>query len=354
MTSVLHDSLADSNMDSFVRKLLTEWRRLGLPFDSATALIAVSGGADSISLALAMAELKRLKKLGLQFVIAHYNHNLRGAKSDKDQKMVESLAAALGMKFVTDKAKSLSTTSKNLEEMARNLRYIFLEKAAKKNSARIVLLGHTLDDQAETFLLRLLRGSGGDGLGAMRPKRPIAENSDIELARPLLTWARRKDTEGFCRKKKVTFVVDEMNNDPRFERVRVRKELVPLLESFNPRIVENLSDTANLLQSDSDELNLIAQGLFDAASRKKRAVIDASRLRDANDNIRRRVLRVWIKENMGGLRRVSQKHITAIESLLFTRKSGRIAELPGGCCVIKRGGNLVFEKTRVEKTPRAN
>src|SRR5207302_519582 len=109
-----------------------------------------------------------------------------------------------------------------------------------------VLTGHTLDDQAETVLMRLLRGSGAEGLGGIEAQRALVEGDEVLLARPLVGWARRVQTVEYCRERHVEFRVDEMNVDERFARVRVRQELLPLMESFNPRVVEALARTAEL------------------------------------------------------------------------------------------------------------
>src|SRR4029078_3280962 len=114
---------------------------------------------------------------------------------------------------------------------------------AKRVSANYVLTAHTMDDQAETVLMRLMRGSASPGLGGMESLRPVAQNSSIKLVRPLL-WARRTDTEAYCRLRKIRFLSDEMNDDLSFARVKVRKQLLPLMQSFNNRIVEAISRTA--------------------------------------------------------------------------------------------------------------
>ena len=171
-------------MNKFVRNLLTEWRKLKLPFGGETILVAVSGGADSASLATALHELQKAQKLKLNFVIGHFNHNLRGEESNKDAEFVEDLAKNLNFKFIggiQNLASNLKNQKGNLEQLARNARYEFLKKTALSINADAVLTAHTLNDQAETFLMRLIRGSGMDGLGAMRSISEIP-NSKFQLS----------------------------------------------------------------------------------------------------------------------------------------------------------------------------
>ena len=172
--------------------LLSDWRKLKLPIEEAKIVVAVSGGADSTALLLALDELTKLGKLNLAICVAHLDHGLRRG-SRKDAKWVTELAKNLGYGFVTGRAKieeRARANSENLEQAARHARYDFLQRTAKKHGAKFVLTAHTMDDQAETVLMRLMRGSAGAGLSGMEAIRPITKGSSIQLVRPLL-WARR-------------------------------------------------------------------------------------------------------------------------------------------------------------------
>ena len=341
-------------MHKFTRRLLTEWRRLGLPFENETFIAAVSGGADSCALALALYDLTRRRKLRNNFIIAHFNHKLRGQESEGDEQFVKDLAEKLEIEFFSGNPNSeFRITETNLEQAARNARYAFLQKSGEKCGAFAVLTAHTLNDQAETFLLNLIRGSGLEGLGAMKPKRSFESKvqnskSKVFLIRPLLTWARREETEDFCRENKIEFRTDAMNEDSSFSRVRVRKELLPLLCEFNPKIVESLAQTAFLLNEDFAELE------SSAAERAKdfgldKAEVPLKELKKLSVSMRRQVLRNWLRTRRSDLRRLESKHFEAIENLIFSRKSGKTIELPGGETVEKSGGKLFFQKLKVEK-----
>lgn len=330
-------------MNKFTRKLITNWRKLGLPFFDETFVVAVSGGADSVSLALALHDLKQRKKLNHKFIIAHFNHNLRGIESEKDAEFVKELAEKLNFQFETETGKILEKG--NLEENARLARYSFLAKIVEKTNAYAVLTAHTINDQAETFLMNLIRGSGLQGLSAMKPISELQiSESKLKIIRPLLTWAKRLDTEKFCFGNDFTFKQDEMNFDEKFFRVRVRKNLIPFLENFNPKIVENLAKTSNLLSIESnvkiDEIikeNLILNEL-----------VNLDKLRLYN------VLREWLKFHRGSLRNISLKHIESIETLIHSKKSGKIVELPNSEFIRKKDGKLFFEKVTVEKSYSGN
>ncbi len=200
-----------------------------------------------------------------------------------------------------------------------------------------------MDDQAETVVLNLLRGSGMDGLSGMEAARRMGEGSEVILARPLLGWARRRDTESYCSSRAVEFLTDEMNTDEEFTRVRVRRQLLPHMESFNPKIVEGLARTAELLREDSAALDQGAGRLLELAMEDgagSRLRIDLLAL--APTALRRRALRQWIEQGRGDLKRIERVHVLAVEGLLFGDRGGRVIELPGGPSVLRRQQWLQF------------
>jgi tRNA(Ile)-lysidine synthase len=337
-------------ISQFARLLLIEWHKLRLPTSDDTVVVAVSGGADSIALLLAIEELKTHNKLYNRICVAHLDHRLRKLSS-KDAKWVAGLATKLGFQSVTGRSKvaeDARAASDNLEQAAREARYAFLERTAKKVSASYVLTAHTMDDQAETVLLRLMRGSAGAGLGGMESLRPLAKNSSIKLVRPLL-WARRAETEDYCRLRKIEFLSDEMNDDQRFARVKVRKQLLPLMQSFNNRIVEALSRTAAQLREDGAVLFNDSGALLRKASipgdesETNAPALDVKVLANAPPALRRRALRQWLADARGSTRRLEMVHLSAVENLLKGSAGGRVAELPSGGRVVRRRNRLEFE-----------
>jgi tRNA(Ile)-lysidine synthase len=345
---------SSSRISRFSQSLLREWKRLDLPGVNSTVVVAVSGGADSVAVLLALDELVSSKKLSLELLVAHLNHRLRGKVSEADARWVASLAKQLGYGVTVgsvDVKKRSAKSGDNLEQSARRARYEFLERKARTSKARVVLTAHTMDDQAETVLLNLLRGSGAHGLAGVDPVRPISLDSDVLLARPLLSWARRRDTESYCRLRGVEFRSDEMNQDERFARVRVRRQLLPLMETFNPKLVEGLARTAELLREDSIALDRgattllelsIEQNDVDVKGVMASAVLRVDLLSVAAPALRRGALRLWIGRCRGDLKRLERVHIVALDNLLRGDKGGRVIELPGGGRVSRRRGFLEY------------
>ena len=380
-------------MSRFARRLSQAWRQLALPRDE-RVVVAVSGGADSTALLLGFDELNRAGRLAVRLKVAHLDHGLRGEAGAQDARFVKDLAAALGYEVTTGHAtvgQRARATRDNLEQAARRERYEFLGGVARASGARAVCVAHTLEDQAETLLLALLRGSGARGLGGMRACRPFDERGDgLLLARPLLDWARRAETAEYCAARGVTVRADEMNEDERFARVRVRRQLLPLLETFNPRAVETLARTARLLSAQADTLEHLAGKLLDEARRPALLKAEARRadggarvrqaaderewettaektaletgkdvsedapplegapplsvvvLRGADGAVLGYALRNWLKAGRGNLRRIEASHVEAVAALLDGERGGRVAELPGGACVERRRGLLLF------------
>lgn len=352
-------------MHPFVRNLLTEWRRLDLPFAGGTVVVAVSGGTDSNSLLVALNDLRKRGKFEHRIVAAHFNHDLRGEASDADEEYIKRLTTELGLELALGRGKV--EAEGNLEQNARRARYQFLAETAKNVDAFAVLTAHTINDQAETFLINLLRGSGPRGLSGIRPVRPLQrERESIEgddadsgespslpfsaspvlLVRPLLRWASRRQTEGFCADLNVECCHDAMNDDTAFKRVRIRKILLPLLEDFNPKIVETLAQTAELMAE-----TLPADP--STATDRVNDVLEIGELKLMGKRRLTQTLRDWLAQKRGTRRGLQLKHIDAIGRLVLSEKSGRVAEVPGGS-VVKSDGRLTYEENKVENGGSAN
>ena len=331
-------------MHKFVRNLITEWRRLELPTAGETVVVAVSGGADSVSLLLAMNELAKRKKLGHRIVAAHFNHNLRGAESDGDEEYVRHLMTKLGIELAVGHGHISSDG--NLEQNARDARYDFLTRTVENLGAFAVATGHTVNDQAETFLMNLIRGSGTDGLSGMKPIRNLNAESAFILVRPLLSWAKRIDTEGFCHDCGIEYRYDTMNEDTAFKRVRIRQILLPLLEDFNPKIVETLAQTAGLIRD--------ATGQQTQADTPLGSYLLVKDLKQLEKPELYQTIRAWLGKRRGNTRSLQLKHIEAVARLILSEKSGKTAELPDGGKIIKSAGKLVYEENKVENCGSAN
>jgi tRNA(Ile)-lysidine synthase len=335
--------LKPPSLSQFARKLLKEWRRLQLPVEKQTTIVGVSGGADSVALLLALDELIKAKKLKLKIVVAHVDHQLRKTSRD-DSRWVRKLTRELRYE-ISVKRLNLTTRRDNLEQAARNARYKGFAALAQKRRASLVLTAHTLDDQAETILLNLIRGSGADGLSGIDPVRMLDKKTKQLLARPLLSWARRSDTERYCRDREIDFRHDEMNEDEKFARVRVRRQIVPLMQTLNPRIVEAVARTGELLRDDDDALTSAAERLLELSLEKSKPgnLLRVDLLADSPPALRRRALRLWLERCRGDLRRLELTHIRAVETLVVENRGARTIELPGHAVVTRNHGLLGFK-----------
>lgn len=206
-------------------------------------IVAVSGGADSLCLLDVLFLLSQKRPFPLH--IAHVNYRLRGEDSDRDEACVKARAERYSLSLSLLHPKK--TSPANLEEKLRDIRYHFFEKIRLQKKATLIAVAHQEDDQAETFLLRLLRGSGMQGLSAMRPKNGF-------LVRPLIDM-NRTDILRYLKERGISYRTDTSNTDPRFLRNRLRHSLIPLLEKeYQPNIKKILADTATLLALDYDHL----------------------------------------------------------------------------------------------------
>jgi tRNA(Ile)-lysidine synthase len=222
--------------------------------------VAVSGGIDSVALLRLLVELRG--ELGIVLSVVHFNHKLRGAESDADQQFVADLAHTHGTEFLCDSddvAGHASDEGISLETAARELRYGFFRSLLERNqdASKLdkIVTGHTLDDQAETVLMRLIRGSGMKGLGAIHPRIVIEDDDGDncgEIIRPLLQ-TRRCELEQYLKQIGQPWREDSTNADHAFTRNRVRKLLIPLLEKdFNPSVAENLAELAEIARGEED------------------------------------------------------------------------------------------------------
>ena len=204
-----------------------------------TVLCAVSGGPDSVAMLHILKDLNELQQLEWQLHVAHVNHGLRGKASDEDEQFVRSLAEKLKIPFHSSTVDVQGVQKRERltqEEAGRKLRYAYLEKKAAEIGAKKIALAHNLDDQAETILHRILRGTGLRGLKGMAPIRVISRKLDLFMVRPMVE-IERYEIESFLREKGVAYKTDLTNFDTSLTRNKIRHKLLPMIESeFNPRV----------------------------------------------------------------------------------------------------------------------
>ncbi|MEJ5277520.1 MAG: tRNA lysidine(34) synthetase TilS, partial [Thermogemmata sp.] len=197
-------------------------------------VVGVSGGADSVAL------LRALVAAGRSVTAAHVHHGLRGAEADADEEFVRGLCQRLGVRYEGRRVE-VSAWGRNVEAAGRRARYAFFAEVAQRTGAQWVAVAHTADDQAETILHRLIRGTGLSGLRGMAAERALAlpGGGNVPLVRPLLT-VRRQQVREYLRQLGQDYREDSSNRNLAYTRNRIRHEVMPLLESFNPRVVEAL------------------------------------------------------------------------------------------------------------------
>jgi tRNA(Ile)-lysidine synthase len=218
-----------------------------------TAVVAVSGGADSMVLLELLAALRPSRDLTLH--VAHVNYGLRGVASARDERLVSKRAKELGIFAHVEQTDAIKINTPNLEERARDVRHRFLREVAREVGASAIVLGHTQDDQVETLLLRLLRGSGLTGLTGMQVREGM-------LVRPLL-GVTRATVRQYAHERGIPHREDESNRDVRFARNRVRHVLLPMLtQYFNPNLRETLTHSAELLADDEHFLQELTSTLY--------------------------------------------------------------------------------------------
>ena len=298
-------------------------------------LAAISGGPDSVALLHALVAMRG--RLGYLLAGAHLNHGLRGAESDRDENFVRELCRRLAIDLVAERANGLRFGSVNLEERARDMRMRFFERTADRLGARFVVLGHHADDQAETALMRLLRGSGAAGLAAMDEVGPG------RLLRPMLRL-RRREILGYLSAIGAEYVIDGSNASPAMLRNRIRHELMPLIEreyasGFSRRLTELAIEMRSLdcfiTGRARDELSArLAPGNR----------LDLGRMSRMEPVLRRAVLREFIRSAMGDLRGVARVHINTAVRVCSDEASGGRAILPGGWQLRREYGEAVLER----------
>jgi len=236
-----------------VRQTITRYR---LAAPETRAVAAVSGGSDSVALVHLLKELHTLGSLQL-VALAHFNHRLR-ATADADEQFCARLGAALGLPLIVDRedvGARARRERRSIESAAHDARHEFFARSVVAAGADVVALGHTKDDQAETLLLRLIRGTGSAGLSAMHPRVGL-------VIRPLLD-CRRDELKAYLASRKIAFVHDESNEDVSIPRNKVRAQLLPLLEQqFNPSIVDVLADEAELAREQCTYLNAVCDEVW--------------------------------------------------------------------------------------------
>jgi len=283
--------------------------------DGDRILLAVSGGGDSMGMVALF--LSALPRPDLELAVAHVHHNLRQQEADRDMEAVEKLAEKLHLPFVPLRLKGDPASGESVEEWARIGRYAALESAAEEGEWTWIATGHTIDDQAETLLMRIHRGSGMDGLAGILPRsgrvlRPVLNFTGDELREAAVAAGFR-------------WLEDSTNRDARYLRNRIRMEVLPVLDKHLPGFSRRLAALARLASE--------APGAFDptrfVALHGDSLYYNCEGLAGLSDGEGTEVFRVGLRLQRGTLRRITERHLRALWSLR-TARPGAIVSLPGG------------------------
>ncbi|HEY1389146.1 MAG TPA: tRNA lysidine(34) synthetase TilS [Ktedonobacterales bacterium] len=325
------------------RAIILAVRRHALWTPGALLVVAVSGGADSLCLLGALLALReRGHRLAPgEIIVAHFDHGLRGDESREDANFVRQLATELGTLCVTGHPDTPYSTDLrvSIEDWARRARYAFLRRVMAEHEAERIVTGHTRDDQAETILLHWLRGSGLAGLRGMAPLRG-------DIARPLLDVTHAQ-TVAYCAALGWQPREDSSNIDPRFMRNRIRHELLPLLETYNPGISELLVRNGELLADDEAYLKAQTQvALAEVAETCGDSLrLHRQPLLQLPPALRYRLYRTAAHRLTDGDVTLEARHIAAIDKQLADGHTSSILRLPGGLRTSLTYDALVFQKS---------
>lgn len=302
-------------------------------------VVGVSGGPDSLCL------LDVLYRSGYPVVVAHFNHKLRSSADDEAQ-VVRQITEAYGFQFILGEGEvkeRVARESESIEEAARNERYRFLFSCAESMGAEGVVVGHSADDQVETVLMHLLRGAGVDGLSGMQVRTlPNAWSAEIPLLRPLLsTW--RSEILEYCQRRGIDPIFDASNEDQALYRNRLRHELIPFLETYNPAVRRLIWRTAEVMRGESELIAEIVSSVWERCliiQGEDFLAIDSQLCSQQNLSVQRHILRKAIAIFRPGLRDINFNAVELALEYLQPGKSYAEVDLIAGLRLISESGKL--------------
>ena len=315
-------------------------------------LVGISGGPDSSALLHCLTRLRQHDSFGLH--AAHLNHDFRGAEADDDAEHAAAFARDLGVPATVEKWDPVEfqrdhpeKRNSSFEHLAREMRYSFLAKTAKTAGAAAVVVAHTADDQAETVLLHLLRGSGLHGIAGMSELAPWpwpAEGSGLLLFRPLLAVSK-EDTAAYCGEAGIAYRDDSGNSLPRFTRVRLRRELIPRLAAeYNPKVKDSLLRLARTAAIQLEYVEREVSRVWPQLAQEADGAIyvDLEHFAAIDPALQALILRRAYQGVKGDARRLQENHLRRLLTTALEGRSGQAIELPRGVKALRTYYDLVF------------
>jgi tRNA(Ile)-lysidine synthase len=337
----------DSPLDPFVQSIAAAIDAGGLIPPRATVVVGVSGGADSVALLAALRELSGRPGRQYTLVVAHLNHGLR-AQADQDERFVAELAERWRLPCEIHRSSVAAESRRRgqgIEQTGRRLRYDFLRQVAQRHGAACVAVGHHADDQVETVLFRLFRGSHLRGLAGMMASRSLG--GGVLLIRPLLA-IRRAEAGAYCRRIGLTWREDASNADTAYRRNFIRNELLPFLrDRLNPQVDQAIRHLAATAAETEEQLRCLGEAAL-ARARKKSAgphqgqiLLDLSALEAETPLIRRYAIRIALERMGVPMRAVTAEHLHQLETMASAGQPAAM-DLPDGWLARVEGGTMVI------------
>lgn len=325
-------------------KKVKKWiERHGLLVTGDKVIIACSGGPDSLALVKIMQTLSM--DYNLELAVAHVNHMFRGAESDADAAFVAEFCAKEGLPLYSttiNVPQFIATSGRSPEDAARFLRYRYLRETAQSLGGAKIATGHHRDDQAETVLINLLRGTGATGLSGMWP----VNNGVI---RPLLNICR-KEIEEYCQEQHLAPRLDSTNLTTDYLRNYVRIELMPLLKNkFNANLPATLCRTASVVGDDQEFINHCVEAVWGMVVRDDgtNLELDCRELNKLHIALKREIIRAAIKKKRGTLRGITFSHVEKLVELGIDGQTGKVIELPGDLVACKKYGIIILKNQKL-------
>ncbi len=328
-----------------VRKTI---RKYGMLHGGDRVLVAVSGGVDSVALLHVLLELR--KEYGIELLVCHLNHGLRGEESLRDERFVGTLAGRLGLPFLTrslDAASVSGMEGEGLQEVARRLRYRFYEEVAEEEGGQSVAMGHNSDDQAETVLMRFLKGSGAAGLRGIPPVRG-------RYIRPLIEVSR-EEIEAYVKVNGIDHVEDSSNYKRDYLRNSIRHELLPFIEKrYNSGIRATLNRLASTISLDDDYIMGEADSAMERAvisRRGDRVVLDRVAMAEASEAVRSRIYIKLLSYLIENKARFSHTHLRSMSGMTIDGPPNISIDLPMGLKFVREYERVILGRRMEDWAP---
>lgn len=337
-------------ISSFVRELRSSIERHGLFAPGSRVVLGVSGGADSIAMLHGLAALARQDDFPLALHVAHLNHGIRAEEAEADETFVREQAASLGVPCSVERVDVPAEAARqkvSIEEAARFARYAFFERVCLQADAKTVAVAHHADDNAETMVHRVFRGTGLRGLSGIRPLRRLSPQSDVVLVRPMLSM-RRGRIEAFLTDAGLAWRHDSTNDATKMTRNRIRHDVIPLIEQVvNPQAVDALMRLAAQAAAMDEYLSETAERVLESVIVDRDGdglALDASVLTRKRWIVQCEVIRLAIRGFGIGEQDLGYRHVASVAELAADPTSGKVLHLPGNLHATKSYGRLILAR----------